>query len=406
MSKLNKKNVEDLNVKGKHVLVRVDFNVPLKDGKITNDNRITAALPTINKLTENGAKVVLCSHLGKPKNGPEAKFSLKPAADRLAELVSAKVTFAPDDTVVGENAKKAVAEMNDGDIVVLENTRFRGADETKNGEGFSKELADLVHNEIFVMDAFGSAHRAHASTVGVTKFVKETAVGYLMNKEIEFLGNAVENPERPFVAVLGGAKVADKLNVISNLLEKCDTLIIGGGMAYTFLKAKGFEVGTSLVDDEKIDYCKDMIAKAEKNGKKLLLPIDTTIAKAFPDPIDAPIDVQVVDSDKIPADMMGLDIGTKTTELFANEVKAAKTVVWNGPMGVFENPTLAKGTIAVAKGMAEANATTIIGGGDSAAAVVQLGFADKMSHISTGGGASLEYLEGKGLPGIDAIQDK
>ena len=406
MSKLNKKNVEDLNVKGKHVLVRVDFNVPLKDGKITNDNRITAALPTINKLTENGAKVVLCSHLGKPKNGPEAKFSLKPAADRLAELVSAKVTFAPDDTVVGENAKKAVAEMNDGDIVVLENTRFRGADETKNGEGFSKELADLVNGEIFVMDAFGSSHRAHASTVGVTKFVKETAVGYLMNKEIEFLGNAVENPERPFVAVLGGAKVADKLNVISNLLEKCDTLIIGGGMAYTFLKAQGKEVGTSLVDEEKIDYCKDMIAKAEKNGKKLLLPIDTTIAKAFPDPIDAPIDVQVVDSDKIPADMMGLDIGDKTMKLFADEVKAAKTVVWNGPMGVFENPTLAKGTIAVAKGMAEANATTIIGGGDSAAAVVQLGFADKMSHISTGGGASLEYLEGKGLPGIDAIQDK
>jgi len=406
MAKLNKKNVEDLNVKGKLVLVRVDFNVPLKDGKITNDNRITAALPTINKLTENGAKVVLCSHLGKPKNGPEAKFSLKPAADRLAELVKAKVTFAPDDNVIGENAKKAVAAMNEGDIVVLENTRFRGADETKNGEGFSKELADLVNNEIFVMDAFGSSHRAHASTVGVTKFVKETAVGYLMNKEIEFLGNAVENPERPFVAVLGGAKVADKLNVISNLLEKCDTLIIGGGMAYTFLKAKGLEVGTSLVDDEKIDYCKDMIAKAEKNGKKLLLPVDTTIAKAFPDPIDAQIEVSVVDSDKIPADMMGLDIGTKTMELFANEVKSAKTVVWNGPMGVFENPILAKGTIAVAKGMAEADATTIIGGGDSAAAVVQLGFSDKMSHISTGGGASLEYLEGKGLPGIDAIQDK
>ena len=399
-------NVEDLNVKGKFVLVRVDFNVPLKDGKITNDNRITAALPTINKLTENGAKVVLCSHLGKPKNGPEAKFSLKPAADRLAELVKSKVTFAPDDTVVGDNAKKAVAEMADGDIVVLENTRFRGADETKNGEGFSKELADLVHGEIFVMDAFGSSHRAHASTVGVTKFVKETAVGYLMNKEIEFLGNAVENPTRPFVAVLGGAKVADKLNVISNLLDKCDTLIIGGGMAYTFLKAKGLEVGTSLVDNEKLDYCKEMIAKAEKNGKKLLLPVDTTIAKAFPDPIDADIEVSVVDSDKIPADMMGLDIGEKTMELFANEVKSAKTVVWNGPMGVFENPTLAKGTIAVAKGMAEADATTIIGGGDSAAAVVQLGFADKMSHISTGGGASLEYLEGKGLPGIDAIQDK
>ena len=406
MSKLNKKNVEDLSVKGKKVLVRVDFNVPLKDGKITNDNRITAALPTINKLTENGAKVVLCSHLGKPKNGPEAKFSLKPAADRLAELVSAKVTFAPDDNVVGDNAKAAVAAMNEGEIVVLENTRFRGADETKNGEGFSKELADLVGGEVFVMDAFGSSHRAHASTVGVTKFVKETAVGYLMNKEIEFLGNAVESPVRPFVAVLGGAKVADKLNVISNLLEKCDTLIIGGGMAYTFLKAKGYEVGTSLVDNEKIDYCKEMIAKAEKNGKQLLLPVDTTVAKAFPDPIDAEIEVSVVDSDEIPADMMGLDIGPKTMELFADAAKSAKTVVWNGPMGVFENPVLAKGTIAVAKAMAEADATTIIGGGDSAAAVVQLGFADKMSHIATGGGASLEYLVGKGLPGIDAIQDK
>ena len=407
MGKLNKKNVEDLNVKGRKVLVRVDFNVPMKDGKITNDNRIVAALPTINKLSENGAKIVLCSHLGKPKNGPEDKFSLKAAADRLAELVApTKVTFAKDDTVVGENAKKAVAEMNDGDIVVLENTRFRGADETKNGEGFAKELADLVDNEVFVMDAFGSAHRAHASTAGVTKFVKETAVGYLMNKEIEFLGNAVENPVRPFVAILGGAKVADKLNVISNLLEKCDTLIIGGGMAYTFLKAKGYEVGTSLVDDEKIDYCKEMIAKAEKLGKKLLLPIDTTIAKAFPDPIDGAVEVSIVDADKIPADMMGLDIGTKTMELFAAEAKGAKTVVWNGPMGVFENPTLAKGTIAVAKALAEADATTIIGGGDSAAAVVQLGFADKMSHISTGGGASLEYLEGKVLPGIDVIQDK
>ena len=406
MSKLNKKNVEDLDVKGKFVLVRVDFNVPLKDGVITNDNRITAALPTINKLTENGAKVVLCSHLGKPKNGPEAKFSLKPAADRLAELVKGKVTFAPDDTVVGDNAKKAVAEMAEGDIVVLENTRFRGSDETKNGEGFSKELADLVNGEVFVMDAFGSSHRAHASTVGVTKFVKETAVGYLMNKEIEFLGNAVESPVRPFVAVLGGAKVADKLNVISNLLDKCDTLIIGGGMAYTFLKAQGKEIGKSLVDDEKIDYCKEMIAKAKKNGKKLLLPIDTTIAANFPDPIDAPIEVSFVDSDKIPADMQGLDIGPKTMELFAKEVKGAKTVVWNGPMGVFENPILAKGTIAVANGLAEADATTIIGGGDSAAAVVQLGFADKMSHISTGGGASLEYLEGNGLPGIAAIQDK
>ena len=406
MSKLNKKNVEDLQVKGRKVLVRVDFNVPMKDGKITNDNRIVAALPTINKLVENGAKIVLCSHLGKPKNGPEDKFSLKAAAERLAELVSTKVVFAKDDTVTGENAKAAVAAMNDGEIVVLENTRFRGAEETKNGEDFAKELAALVDNDVFVMDAFGSAHRTHASTAGVTKFVKETAVGYLMNKEIEFLGNAVENPVRPFVAILGGAKVADKLNVISNLLEKCDTLIIGGGMAYTFLKAKGYEVGKSLVDDEKLDYCKEMIEKAEKNGKKLLLPIDTTIAAAFPDPIDAEIEVSVVDADKIPADMMGLDIGEKTMELFANEAKNAKTVVWNGPMGVFENPVLAKGTIAVAKALAEADATTIIGGGDSAAAVVQLGFADKMSHISTGGGASLEYLEGKVLPGIDVIQDK
>ena len=406
MSKLNKKNVEDLNVKGKKVLVRVDFNVPLKDGKITNDNRIVAALPTIKKLVENGARVILCSHLGKPKNGPEDKFSLAPAAARLAELMApVKVTFAKDDTVVGDNAKKAVAEMQDGEIVVLENTRFRGNEETKNGEEFSKELASLTDG-IFVMDAFGSAHRAHASTAGVTNFVQETAVGYLMNKEIEFLGNAVESPVRPFVAILGGAKVADKLNVISNLLEKCDTLIIGGGMAYTFLKAKGYEVGTSLVDDEKIDYCKEMIEKAEKLGKKLLLPIDTTIAASFPDPIDAEIAVQVVDSDKIPADMMGLDIGTKTQELFAAEAKAAKTVVWNGPMGVFENPVLAKGTIAVAKALAEADATTVIGGGDSAAAVVQLGFADKMSHISTGGGASLEYLEGKVLPGIACIQDK
>ena len=406
MSKLNKKNVEDLQVKGRKVLVRVDFNVPMKDGKITNDNRIQAALPTINKLVENGAKIVLCSHLGKPKNGPEDKFSLKAAAERLAELVNTKVVFAKDDTVVGENAKKAVAEMKDGEIVVLENTRFRGAEETKNGEAFSKELADLVDDDVFVMDAFGSAHRAHASTVGVTKFVKETAVGYLMNKENEFLGNAVENPVRPFVAILGGAKVADKLNVISNLLEKCDTLIIGGGMAYTFLKAKGYEVGTSLVDNEKIDYCKEMIEKAEKLGKKLLLPIDTTIAKEFPDPIDAEIEVSVVDADKIPADMMGLDIGPKTMALFADAAKSAKTVVWNGPMGVFENPVLKKGTVAVCEALAEADATTIIGGGDSATAAINLGYADKMSHISTGGGASLEYLEGKVLPGIACIQDK
>ncbi len=406
MAGLNKVTVEDLDVKGKKVLVRVDFNVPLKDGVITNDNRITAALPTINKLVENGAKVVLCSHLGKPKNGPEAKFSLKPAADRLAELVKTKVTFAADDTVVGDNAKKAVAEMADGEIVVLENTRFRGNDETKNGEGFAKELADLVDGQVFVMDAFGSAHRAHASTAGVTKFVKETAVGYLMQKEINFLGNAVEDPVRPFVAILGGAKVADKLNVINNLIEKCDTLIIGGGMAYTFLKAQGLEVGTSLVDDTKLDYCKEMIEKAAAKGKKLLLPVDTTIAAAFPDPIDAQIEVEVVDADKIPAGKMGLDIGDKTAALYAEAVKSAKTVVWNGPMGVFENPILAKGTIAVAKALADTDATTIIGGGDSAAAVIQLGFSDKMSHISTGGGASLEYLEGKVLPGIDVIADK
>ena len=407
MAGLNKVTVDDINVKGKKVLVRCDFNVPLKEGVITNDNRITAALPTIKKLIADGGKLVLCSHLGKPKNGPEEKFSLAPVAARLAELLpGVKVTFANDDTVVGDNAKKAVAEMADGEVVLLQNTRFRGADETKNGENLSKELGELVDGEVFVMDAFGSAHRAHASTAGVTKFVKETAVGYLMQKEIKYLGNAVEVPERPFVAILGGAKVADKLNVISNLLEKCDTLIIGGGMAYTFLKAKGYEVGTSLVDDEKIDYCKDMLKKAEDLGKKLLLPIDTTITKSFPDPIDAEIEVTVVDSDKIPADMMGLDIGTKTQELFAEAVKSAKTVVWNGPMGVFENPILAKGTIAVAKALAETDATTIIGGGDSAAAVIQLGFSDKMSHISTGGGASLEYLEGKVLPGVDVIADK
>ena len=403
---LNKVSVDDINVKGKKVLVRCDFNVPLKDGVITNDNRITAALPTIKKLIADGGKVILCSHLGKPKNGPEDKFSLKAAAERLAELVNTKVVFAKDDTVVGENAKKAVAEMKDGEIVVLENTRFRGAEETKNGEAFAKELADLVDDDVFVMDAFGSAHRAHASTAGVTKFVKETAVGYLMNKEIEFLGNAVENPVRPFVAILGGAKVADKLNVISNLLEKCDTLIIGGGMAYTFLKAKGYEIGKSLVDDTKIDYCKEMMEKAEKLGKKLLLPVDSVTIADFPNPIDAPVEVQVYDVTNMPADREGCDIGPKTAALYAEAVKTAKTVVWNGPMGVFENPTLAAGTIAVAKALAETDATTIIGGGDSAAAVNQLGFADKMSHISTGGGASLEFLEGKELPGVAAADDK
>lgn len=403
MGFLDKVTVDDINVKGKKVLVRCDFNVPLKDGVITNDNRITAALPTIKKLIDDGGKVILCSHLGKPKNGAEAKFSLAPVAVRLAELLNKPVVFADDDNVVGDNAKKAVAEMNDGDVVLLQNTRFR-KEETKNEEPFSKELGSLA--DVFVMDAFGSAHRAHCSTVGVTSFVDETAVGYLMQKEINYLGNAVENPVRPFVAILGGAKVADKLNVISNLLEKCDTLIIGGGMAYTFLKAKGYEVGTSLVDNEKIDYCKEMLEKAESLGKKLLLPVDTTIAASFPEPIDGDIDIEVVSADSIPADKMGLDIGTKTAELFADAVKSAKTVVWNGPMGVFENPTLAKGTIAVAKALADTDATTIIGGGDSAAAVIQLGFADKMSHISTGGGASLEYLEGKVLPGIAAIADK
>ena len=406
MAGLNKVSIDDINVNGKKVLVRVDFNVPLKDGVITNDNRIQAALPTIKKLVADGGKVVLCSHLGKPKNGPEAKFSLEPAAKRLGELVDAKVTFVGDDTVTGETAKKTIAEMNNGEIVVLQNTRFRGAEETKNGEAFAKELADLVDNEVFVMDAFGSAHRAHASTAGVTKFVSETAVGYLMQKEIQYLGNAVEVPERPFVAILGGAKVADKLNVISNLLEKCDTLIIGGGMAYTFLKAKGYEVGTSLVDLEKVDYCKEMMAKAESLGKKLLLPVDTAVSVSFPEPIDAEISVEYVESKNIPADKMGLDIGPKTQEIFAEAAKSAKTVVWTGPMGVFENPVLAKGTIAVAKALAETDATTIIGGGDSAAAVMQLGFADKMSHISTGGGASLEYLEGKTLPGVAVIADK
>ena len=407
MAGLNKVTVEDINVKGKKVLVRCDFNVPLKEGVITNDNRIQAALLTIKKLIADGGKVVLCSHLGKPKNGPEEKFSLAPVAARLAEVLApTKVTFANDDTVVGENAKKAVAEMADGEVVLLQNTRFRGAEETKNGEDFSKELAQLVDGQVFVMDAFGSAHRAHASTAGVTNFVAETAVGYLMQKEIKYLGNAVEVPERPFVAILGGAKVADKLNVISNLLEKCDTLIIGGGMAYTFIKANGGSIGTSLVDDEKLDYCKEMLAKAEKLGKKILLPIDTAITAEFPTPIDAEIEIEICESNQIPADKMGLDIGPKTQALFADAVKTAKTVVWNGPMGVFENPVLAKGTIAVAQALAETDATTIIGGGDSAAAVMQLGFADKMSHISTGGGASLEYLEGKVLPGVAVIADK
>ena len=403
MGLLNKKTVDDINAKGKKVLVRCDFNVPLKDGVITDENRITAALPTIQKLLADGAKVILCSHLGKVKNGPNEKESLAPVAKRLSEVLNKDVVFAADDVVVGENAKKAVAEMKDGDVVLLQNTRFR-PEETKNGEAFSKELASLC--DIYVNDAFGAAHRAHCSTVGVASFVEEAAVGYLMGKELKYLGNAVEDPQRPFVTILGGAKVADKLNVIENLLNKADTLIIGGGMAYTFLAAKGYGVGTSLLDETKIDYCKDMLAKAEEKGVQILLPVDVTIAKDFPNPIDAEIEVSVCDADKIPADMMGLDIGTKTAELYAEAVKAAKTVVWNGPMGVFENPVLAKGTIAVAKSLAETDAVTIIGGGDSAAAVNTLGFGAKMTHISTGGGASLEFLEGKALPGIEAVNNK
>ena len=404
-----KKSVDDLtNLAGKRVLVRCDFNVPLKNGEITDETRIVAALPTIEKLLGEGAKVILCSHLGKVKNGPNEGESLAPVAKRLSEKLGKEVVFVADYNVTGEEATKAVAAMQNGDVVLLQNTRFRGEEETKNGEAFSKELADLADD--YVCDAFGSAHRAHASVAGVTKFITEkggtNAVGYLMNKEITFLGNAVENPVRPFVAILGGAKVADKLNVISNLLEKCDTLIIGGGMAFTFLKAQGLSIGNSLVDDEKLDYCKEMMAKAEKLGKKLLLPVDAVVAEAFPNPIDAEIPVEVVCAKKIPADKMGLDIGPKTAELFAEAVKSAKTVVWNGPMGVFENPVLAKGTIAVAEALANTEAITVIGGGDSAAAVNQLGFADKMSHISTGGGASLEYLEGKALPGVEAADNK
>ena len=405
---LNKKSVDDINVKGKRVLVRCDFNVPLKDGVITDETRIKAALPTIEKLIKDGGKVILCSHLGKVKNGPNEGESLAPVAVRLSEKLGKEVKFVADYNVTGEAATAAVAAMNEGDVVLLQNTRFRGAEETKNGEAFSKELADLA--DVYVCDAFGSSHRAHASVAGVTKFISEkggdNVVGYLMQKEIDFLGNAVENPVRPFVAILGGAKVADKLNVINNLLEKCDTLIIGGGMAYTFLKAQGYEIGTSLVDNEKLDYCKEMMAKAEKLGKKLLLPVDAVTIKEFPSPIDAPVETEVYDTTDMPADREGCDIGPKSAELFAEAVKTAKTVVWNGPMGVFENPTLAAGTLAVAKALAETDATTIIGGGDSAAAVNQMGYGDKMSHISTGGGASLEFLEGKELPGVMAADDK
>lgn len=400
---LNKKSVDDINVKGKRVLVRCDFNVPLKEGKIADENRLVAALPTIKKLIADGGKVILCSHLGKPKGEPKPELSLAPVAVRLSELLGQEVKFAADPEVVGANARAAVEAMKDGEVVLLENTRYR-AEETKNGEAFSKDLASLC--DVYVDDAFGTAHRAHCSNVGVTQYVDTAVVGYLMQKEIDFLGNAVDNPVRPFVAILGGAKVADKLNVISNLLEKCDTLIIGGGMAFTFLKAQGKEIGKSLVDDTKLDYCREMVEKAAKLGKKLLLPVDAAVAASFPDPIDAPIEVQNVSVDAIPADTMGLDIGPETAKLYADTVKSAKTVVWNGPMGVFENPTLAQGTIAVAKALADTEATTIIGGGDSAAAVNQLGFGDKMTHISTGGGASLEFLEGKELPGVAAANNK
>ena len=394
----NKKTIEDIDVKGKRVLVRCDFNVPLKDGVITDENRLNGALPTIKYLVDNGAKVILCSHMGKPKGEPKPELSLAPVAKRLSEMLGKEVVFAADDNVVGENAKKAVAEMKDGDVVLLQNTRYR-KEETKNGEEFSKELASLA--EIFVNDAFGTAHRAHCSTVGVTDFIDTAVCGYLIQKELKFLGDAVENPERPFVAILGGAKVSDKIAVINNLLDKVDTLIIGGGMAYTFLKAQGYEIGTSLVEEDRLDYAKEMIAKAEEKGVKFLLPVDHRVATEFKD-----VAATVTEDQNIPAGNMGLDIGPKTEKLYADAIKDAKTVIWNGPMGVFEFENFNKGTIAVAKAMAESNATTIIGGGDSAAAVNILGFGDKMTHISTGGGASLEFLEGKVLPGIAALNNK
>lgn len=396
---LNKKSVEDLVVKGKKVLVRCDFNVPLQDGVITDENRIVAALPTIQKLIKDGAKVILCSHMGKPKGEPKPELSLAPVAKRLSEKLGKEVVFAKDDNVVGENAKKAVSEMKDGDVVLLENTRYR-KEETKNEDNFSQELASIA--EIFVNDAFGSSHRAHCSTVGVTKYVKESAVGYLMDKEINFLGNAVNNPVRPFVAILGGSKVSDKINVINNLLEKVDTLIIGGGMAYTFAVAQGGKVGNSLLEADKVEYAKEMMKKAEEKGVKFLIPVDTVITKEFKNDTE----FKTVPTKEIPDGWQGLDIGEKSRELFADAIKNAKTVVWNGPMGVFEFANFAKGTEAVAEALASIDATTIIGGGDSAAAVNQLGYGSKMTHISTGGGASLEFLEGKELPGVVAVDDK
>nr|WP_330389446.1 phosphoglycerate kinase [Peptostreptococcus sp. D1] len=396
---LNKKTVEDIEVKGKKCLVRCDFNVPLKDGKITDENRLVGAMPTIKYLIDNGARVILCSHLGKPKGEARTELSLEPVAKRLSEMLEKEVVFAADDNVVGENAKKAVSEMNDGDIVLLQNTRYR-KEETKNEENYSKELASLA--EIFVNDAFGTAHRAHCSTVGAGEFLEESVCGYLIQKELDFLGSAVENPKRPFLAILGGAKVSDKLGVINNLLEKVDTLIIGGGMAYTFIKALGYEIGTSLLEEDKIDYAKEMIAKAELKGVKLLLPIDVVYADRFAEDAQP----HITEGRNIPVGCMGLDIGPKTVELFTEAVKSSKTIVWNGPMGVFEFESFARGTKAIAQSMAETDAITIIGGGDSAAAVNQMGFGEKMSHISTGGGASLEFLEGKELPGIAALDNK
>lgn len=399
MTMLNKKTIEDINVRGKKCLVRCDFNVPLKDGKITDENRLVGAMPTIKYLIENGAKVILCSHLGKPKGEPKPELSLAPVATRLSEMLGQEVVFAADANVVGENAKKAVAEMKDGDVVLLENTRYR-KEETKNEEGYSKELASLA--EIFVNDAFGTAHRAHCSTVGAGQFLEERVCGYLIQKELDFLGSAVENPVRPFLAILGGAKVSDKLGVINNLLEKVDTLIIGGGMAYTFIKALGHEIGTSLLEEDKVAYAKEMMDKAKAKGVNLLLPVDFVYADRFAEDAQP----HITEGRDIPADCMGLDIGPKTRELFANAVRESKTIVWNGPMGVFEFENFANGTKAIAQAMADVDATTIIGGGDSAAAVNQMGFGDKMSHISTGGGASLEFLEGKELPGIVALDDK
>ena len=399
MTMLNKKTIEDINVRGKKCLVRCDFNVPLKDGKITDENRLVGAMPTIKYLIDNGAKVILCSHLGKPKGEPKPELSLAPVATRLSEMLGQEVVFAADANVVGENAKKAVAEMKDGEVVLLENTRYR-KEETKNEEGYSKELASLA--EIFVNDAFGTAHRAHCSTVGAGQFLEERVCGYLIQKELDFLGSAVENPVRPFLAILGGAKVSDKLGVINNLLEKVDTLIIGGGMAYTFIKALGHEIGTSLLEEDKVAYAKEMMDKAKAKGVNLLLPVDVVYADRFAEDAQP----HITEGRDIPADCMGLDIGPKTRELFANAIRESKTIVWNGPMGVFEFENFANGTKAIAQAMADVDATTIIGGGDSAAAVNQMGFGDKMSHISTGGGASLEFLEGKELPGIVALDDK